>query len=116
MNGSERRVAPIVEHGAERRAVDVGSGRELLVRHVRDDSCMLDLANIESPSTGARRDCAGHRSRYGDRSAAAMCRSAWMVAVPGLAMRLPGVLPPAIDLLYGRTRLQSAYRFARPRR
>ena len=63
MNGSERRIAPVIEHVAERRAVDMRSDSELLVRHVRDDSCTFDLANIESPSTGARRDFAGHRSR-----------------------------------------------------
>ena len=45
-----------------------------------------------------------------------MGSSAWMLVVPGLAMRLPGVLPPAIDLLYGRTRLQSAYSFGWRRR
>ncbi len=65
MNGSERRIAPVIEHVAKRRAVDVGSGGELLVRHVRNDSCTFDLANIESPSTGPRREFAGHRSRNG---------------------------------------------------
>ena len=64
MNGSECRIAPVIEHVAERRAVDMRSDGELLVRHVRDDSCTFDLANIECPSTGACRDFAGHRSRY----------------------------------------------------
>src|SRR5580704_17471730 len=46
VNGAECRVAPVVQHVAERRAVDVGSCGELLVCHVRDDSCAFDLANI----------------------------------------------------------------------
>ncbi|TMB88197.1 MAG: hypothetical protein E6J45_11630 [Chloroflexi bacterium] len=47
---AKRRVAPAIEHIAERGPVDMRSRCELLVRQVRDDASALDLAAVQGPS------------------------------------------------------------------